>query len=218
MSIVKASPSSFSSTLLSQFDWLHHAFLTAAAQPPPGVFLLHQIHSATVHEAPGCHTATCGDALVTRQPGVQLGVKTADCLPILIADPVSRCAAAVHAGWRGTLTNIASAAVSRLQSLYGAQPASLHAAFGPSIGPCCFEVGPDVAPRFQSLFPERSDLHQQTHIDLCEANLRQLLAAGLLPAHIDSLPPCTFCGGSEFHSWRRDHHPSARMFSVIAIR
>ncbi|MBI5280573.1 MAG: peptidoglycan editing factor PgeF [Candidatus Solibacter usitatus] len=218
MSIVKASPDSFASTLLSQFDWLHHAFLTSAAQAPPGVLLLHQIHSSTVLEAPACTPASEGDALVTRQAGVQLGVKTADCLPILIADPVTRCAAAVHAGWRGTLSNIAAAAVSRLYSLYGALPAHLHAAFGPSIGPCCFEVGPDVAPLFHPLFPERSDLHQQTRIDLRQANLRQLLAAGLQTAHIDPLPPCTFCGGPDFHSWRRDRNPAARMFSVIALR
>ncbi len=157
------------------------------------------------------------DALATPNPGIRIAVKTADCVPILLADPVRRVVAAVHAGWRGTADGIAAASVTALIERYGCRPEDLLAALGPSIGPCCFEVGPDVAPRFAGLFPERDDLQQRTKIDLREANRRLLLHAGVIEPRIDSDSPCTCCGGPEFHSWRRDRSPGKRMFTVIEI-
>jgi polyphenol oxidase len=216
VSIVKTPEGLYRSTLLSELAWVSHAFGTAAAHPRPGYLLLHQIHSASVLEARDCAPGVDGDALVTREPGVAVAVKTADCVPLLIADPVTGAVAAVHAGWRGTLSNIAAAAVARLADLYGSRPADLIAALGPSIGLCCFEIGPEVAPEFRPLFPKRTDLDRQTKVDLREANRRQLVAAGLAPARIDDKPPCTYCGGPEFYSWRRDRQTGQRMFSVIA--
>lgn len=215
MSIVRAPQGYYLSTLLSGLEWAGHAFGTAIAAPAPGYKLLHQIHSATVLEARECGPGVEGDALITRECGVFVGVKTADCVPLLIADPVQRAVAAVHAGWRGTLSGIAAMAVARMGEAFGSRPEDLVAAIGPSIGVCCFEVGPEVAVEFGDIFPERCDLLQKTKLDLREANLRQLLAAGVPARQIDSDPPCTYCGGAEFYSWRRDRVAGQRMFAAI---
>lgn len=207
-----------SSLLLSQ-DWLTHAFGTAAYTPGTPYLVLRQVHSTRLVDASCWEPELEGDALACSTPGTAVAVKTADCVPILLADPVRRVVAAVHAGWRGTADRIAESAIGELVRRYGSQASDLLAALGPSIGPCCFEVGPDVAPLFQSIFPERSDLGQKTRIDLREANFRLLAGAGVLPSRIDrEAAPCTFCGGAEFHSWRRDRIPDLRMFSAIGLR
>jgi polyphenol oxidase len=168
------------------------------------------------------HVGRIGDAdgIASNRPGCLLGVRTADCVPILLADPHSRAVAAVHAGWRGTVSNVARAAVSVLRDAFRSNPDHLVAAVGPSIGKCCFEVGPEVAAEFTAIFAERTDLNRKTTVDLREANRRQLLAAGLRPEHIH-IPPatlCTRCDAVHFHSWRRDRENSGRMWSVIGIR
>lgn len=202
--------------LLSQ-TWLLHSFGTAAAQPQDGFLVLHQVHGTRLVDASEWHPHLSADALATAQPGVRIAVKTADCVPILFADPVRRVVAAVHAGWRGTASGIAERAVVDMTRRYGCTPADLMAVFGPSIGPCCFEVDPDAGQQFQSIFPERSDLDRRTAIDLREANHRFLIRAGLPMSNIESDAPCTCCGGAEFHSWRRDHIQGQRMFAAIEI-
>jgi hypothetical protein len=207
------------STLLEDEPWLDHAFGTAACEPPEGFVALVQIHSTCIHEASDWRPDLKGDALVASAAGSAVAVKTADCLPILLADPERRVVAAIHAGWRGTVAGIAGAAVRYLADRHRVRPSGLIAAFGPSIGPCCFEVGPDVAPLFQPIFPERQDLHGRTRADLREANARLLESAGVDRSLIDlEGAPCTCCRGSEFHSWRRDRTAGLRMFSVIALR
>jgi hypothetical protein len=198
-------------------SWLAHAFGTAQAAPLDGFLLLHQTHGTKLVDASDWHPGCSGDALATSSPDIRIAVKTADCVPILLADPVRRVVAAVHAGWRGTAAGIAMQSVTALEQRYACRPQDLLAAFGPSIGPCCFEVDPDAGLRFLSIFPERSDLHQRTTIDLREANRRFLIQAGLAPANIHTKAPCTCCGGAEFYSWRRDRVTGQRMFSVIAI-
>ena len=206
------------SPLLESQTWLSHAFGTAGAAPPDGYLLLHQIHGTRLIDAAEWHPRISADAIATADPAVRVAVKTADCVPILIADPVRRVVAAIHAGWRGTVDGIAGLSVEALANRHGSRPGDLLAAFGPSIGPCCFEVGPDVAPLFQRLFPDRHDLASPTRVDLREANRRILLAAGLSASNIAYHAPCTHCGGAEFHSWRRDRAPGKRMFAVIEIR
>ena len=154
-----------------------------------------------------------GDALIASQPGATVAVKTADCVPLLLVDERKRRVAAVHAGWRGTLAAIAQAAIRALE----AEPADVRAAIGPAIGPCCFEVGPEVAREFQAIFPERADLEARTTLDLVEANRRLLIAAGIAPERIDSANLCTRCE-EEFHSFRRDRERAGRMYSWIGIR
>jgi YfiH family protein len=153
-----------------------------------------------------------GDALVSHDTPV--GVKTADCLPILIADPVQKAFAAVHAGWRGTVERVAANAVSTMRELYGSHAADLILALGPGIRACCFEVGPEVAGEFRNLFPERKDLDQRVRVDLEEANMRILEEQGVARAQVDVSGLCTKCGDG-FHSYRRDRQESGRMLSYI---
>ena len=211
------------SPLLDAEQWLEHAFGTALARPEGTWLELKQVHSARVVTCDEWCEGLEADALVATRPGIGIGVKSADCLPILLADPEKRAVAAIHAGWRGCAAGVAIRAVEKMKALIGSQPESLLAAFGPSIRACCFEVGPDVAQQFSPWFPERNDLDRQTHIDLPEACRRQLASAGISADRIASLAPCTVCGGGladpgEFHSWRRDHQTGARMHSAIWIR
>jgi len=218
VSFVKSPQGHYISTLLAGLEGVDHAFGTAAVPPLPGYLTLHQVHSARILHASECSPAAEGDALFTSEQGVFVGVKTADCVPLLLYDPVRRVVAAVHSGWRGTVLNIASGAVARLGSSCGSKPVSLHAAIGPSIGGCCFEVGPEVGIQFRNIFPERSDLGNPTTVDLREAVRRQLVQAGVPAAQIDADAPCTFCGGTEFYSWRRDRIQGQRMFAVIGLK
>jgi YfiH family protein len=172
---------------------------------------MRQIHSnITVYaDRSGCLAE--GDALLSDSPGLFAGVKTADCLPILLVDERHRVVAAVHAGWRGTVTGVALSTLKAMAARWGTQPGDLHAAIGPGIGPCCFEVGPEVAIQFGEPF-------QRTRIDLEQANRRQLVEAGLAPDRIYTLGLCTFCRGDQFHSFRRDREKAGRMISVAGVK
>ena len=220
VSLFRSPQGPYLSTLLGEYPWLEHAFGTAVAPPPSDSLLLKQIHSDRVLEASAARRGgeVEGDALVTAEAGSAIAVKTADCVSILMVDPRNRAIAAVHAGWKGTLAAIAARALEKMAALYGTRAADVRAAFGPSIGPCCFEVGPEVAVLFQALFPERADLSRQTTLDLREANRRVLAAAGVPTAQIDAQPPCSCCAGPQFYSWRRDHLKGERMFSRICLK
>ena len=122
---------------------------------------LRQIHSDLIHRVDRADESNSkfseapkADALFTREPGVLLAVQTADCIPILLADPKQRAVAAIHSGWRGTLARIAAKTLGRMHMEFGTRPEDVIAALGPGIGRCCYEVGSDVAREFQSQFPE----------------------------------------------------------------
>jgi len=170
---------------------------------------LKQIHSdiSFTAENPGCVGE--GDALVTRVPGVVVSVRTADCFPILLADPQAQAVAAVHAGWRGTAAGVVRASLSRMHDEFGTEPENVYAAIGPGIGRCCYEVGADVALQF--------GLREAGKLDLAVENRNQLIAAGLQPERIEQVGGCTFCHPAQFFSWRRDHDPSGRMISFIRV-
>jgi YfiH family protein len=178
-----------------------------------------QVHSARCLFAGGW-TGCLGEAdgLITDRPGAYLSIRTADCIPILLADERLRVVAALHAGWRGTVQAIAAAAVETLRHGFGSRPEDLIAAIGPGICANCYEAGPEVAAQFGRWFPERADLNSRTQVDIGEANRRQLIAAGLVTARVFAGAPCTFCHAGEFHSWRRDHVRTGRLVSAIAIR
>jgi polyphenol oxidase len=205
------------SDLLKQLPWLRHGFGTRLSAHWPGEYTqLKQIHSDIVFlvdRASGCLGE--GDALVTATKAQIIGVRTADCVPILFADADKRVVAAAHAGWRGTVAQIASRTVERMQQEFGSDPRSVYAAVGPSIGPCCFKVGSEVARQFAPYFP---DAARATHIDLKETNARQLLELGLHPGHIDVSSSCTMCEAERFHSFRRDKQMAGRMISAIGIQ
>lgn len=183
---------------------------------------LHQVHGPDVHALAARPSETLyGDAVITRTPGLAISVFTADCTPILLFDPESKAVGAVHAGWRGTVAHVATAAVERMQREYGARPAAIRAAIGPAIGPCCFEVGHEVAeaarenawPGWEAAVVERQP---RPHFDLFGANESQLVAAGLRPEHIFNSRLCTACHPELFYSWRRDQGQTGRLQAVIA--
>jgi YfiH family protein len=200
---------------LERLAWLEHGFGTRhtpenALAPAFTLATLHQIHSDICVAARGrIGLLGDGDALVENTPGHLVAVKTADCIPILLVDEERRAVAAVHAGWRGTVRRILRRAVHTMQEEFGTEPVSLHAAIGPGIGKCCYEVGAEVAVHFGET--------GQCHIDLAEANRRQLLEMGVPDSRIYSVRICTKCG-DEFHSYRRDKEKSGRMLSFAAVR
>ncbi len=140
-----------------------------------------------------------GDALITDQPGVALGIRVADCVPIYLLDRIHRCAALVHAGREGTRLQIARNTVGALKEVYGATPQSLHAFIGPSAGPCCYEVDADTV----AACADSGMTTAERMIDLWTSNRNQLIAAGVPAANIDAAGVCTICTRA-FHSYRRD--------------
>jgi polyphenol oxidase len=147
------------------------------------------------------------DGLVCDRPGPVLGAFAADCIPLLFADPIARVIGSAHAGWRGTVGGVASNVVARMVEL-GAHPEHIRVALGPSIGPCCFEVGPEVVAQFRDAFGDLQGMVVQgplkEHIDLRVAMRTQLEKCGVHSEHIDDAPPCTRCEHERFYSYRRD--------------
>lgn len=214
--LIKGPDHVYRSTLLSKLPWLRHGFGSRHSEGWLGDYTnLKQIHSDIAVVADGHRGAiTQGDALIVSEPGNPIGVRTADCLPILVVDPVHRVAAIIHAGWRGTAANVAGKTVARMITDFDSKPEDLLVAIGPGIGLCCFEVGPEVSIEFQSIFPEKTDLR---HIDLADANRRHLEAAGISAQNMDISGLCTMCGADEFHSFRRDRDLSGRLVSGALI-
>ena len=160
--------------------------------------------------------ATEADVVVSAVPGTVVGVYTADCVPILLADHEGRVAAA-HAGWRGTVAGVANAAVEALVSI-GARRERVRAALGPSICAHCFEVGDEVAAAFDALAPSSVIRVEgkKPHVDLWEANRLVLAAAGVPDSAIDAAPPCTMCEADRFFSFRRDGAGIGQQLSFVA--
>jgi hypothetical protein len=167
------------------------------------------------------------DYLVCARVAHVCAVITADCVPVLLWEPQARCVAAVHSGWRGTLADVVGVAVTDLQTRYGAESARMRVAVGPHIGPCCFEVGEDVAQRFESVFGRGAagpaglvHRHSSTrpHVDLAAAIGSQLAARSIQSENIEWLNPCTYCDGERFYSYRRDGIPVGQHMSFIGLR
>jgi hypothetical protein len=211
----------YRSPALARIPWLEHGFGTRRPETwssDPALVTLNQIHSDICVYAEGrAGTIGEGDALYTGRPGLLLAVRTADCLPILIADEAREAVAVVHAGWRGASSRIAAKAVAAMRARLASRPEDLLVAIGPGIGVCCYEVGPEVASLFRDLFPERGDLAGGSRIDLAEANRRILMEAGVPAGRIHTAGLCTACTPAEFHSWRRDGEKAGRMLSAIRI-
>ncbi|HEX2571625.1 MAG TPA: peptidoglycan editing factor PgeF [Polyangia bacterium] len=182
------------------------------------LYLARQVHGAACilvdDRTPAELREVEADALVATTPGAAVGVLTADCVPILFSDGEGRVAAA-HAGWRGTVAGVAAAALARLVAS-GARRERIRAALGPSIGPCCFEVGEEVAVEFEPLAPA-SILRGpgKPHVDLRRANRDLLVAAGLAPEQIHAAAPCTHCERERFYSYRRDGRGIGQMLSFV---
>jgi polyphenol oxidase len=212
--VIRDSRNIYISELLLGLPWLRHGFGTRHQEDWPGVYTrLKQIHSCIVVDAQDRRGVLGpGDAMVTSARHNWIGVRTADCVPVLLADRRKQVVAAVHAGWRGTVANVAGNTVETMQNLHGSNPADIVAAIGPSIGVCCFEVGPEIVSEFERQLPGVST---GRHVDLVEANRRQLLASGITA--IDMAGLCTKCLAEEFHSYRRENGVEGRMVSAIRV-
>lgn len=191
-----------------------------------------------------------GDGAMTDVAGVMLGVQVADCVPVLVADVRRRAVAAFHAGWRGTLARIVERGIGRMRLRYGSLPDDMVAVVGPSIGACCYSVGEDVRFEFASQFayapklfsevydsdpvrdrypllfltaraPGHSNIGPQIHLDLWEANRRQLLDAGVMAKRITVLGECTACArvGAQlkYFSHRGESGFAGRMMGVVGV-
>ena len=160
------------------------------------------------------------DALLSAETGTAVAVRTADCLPILLADPACGIIAAVHAGWRGTVANVAASAIEAMVQR-GSQPRNMLASLGPCIGPCCFSIDPDTAAKLAAC-TDRAAAHVQCGTGTCTADLaainrEQLLAAGLADERIERLSTCTACHPETFYSHRRDQGITGRHLAVVAL-
>jgi polyphenol oxidase len=212
---------------LDAFPWLLHGFGTRNSDIPgqfASLATLKQIHSNTCLPAGGrAGLIGEGDALLEDAAGAVVAVRTADCIPILLIDERRRAVAAVHAGWRGTAAGIAQRALEAMRERFGTDAGDLHAAIGPGIGECCFEVGPEVAAVFESPVARTHGLRsvagdERVHIDLAAENRRQLLEAGVTGERIYTSNLCTKCLSGDFHSFRRDREAAGRLFSFAGIR
>jgi purine-nucleoside/S-methyl-5'-thioadenosine phosphorylase / adenosine deaminase len=183
---------------------------------------LNQIHSSVVFvikdgfkEEP----EQKGDAIVTSLRGIGIGVFTADCVPLLLIDKSVSAVAVVHAGWRGTLSQITKATLLEMEKNFGTEPSTVSAVVGPSIGMCCYEVGKDVAALFKDKFANWDTYLFRKNdskyvLDLKEANRTALVKEGV--ENIEVIKICTKCS-NEFHSYRRDGKRVGNQLSFIGL-
>jgi polyphenol oxidase len=188
-----------------------------------------------------------GDGLMTAEPGILLAIQTADCIPVLVADVKKKVVAAFHAGWRGTVRRIVENGVGKMRAAFGCQPENLVAAIGPGIAACCYAVGDEVRSEFASQFryadalfhevansdpvktkypmlflnqraPGHGSVGPALHLDLMEANRRQLLDAGLGARAIAVVGDCTQCQNNRYFSYRAEQGFTGRLLSAIGVR
>ena len=207
-----------------------------------------QIHSAIIRlvDAVPAHVSA-GDGMLTDTPKLLLAIKTADCVPVLVADVSRRVVGAFHAGWRGTVARVVEKGVGEMRHQFGSKPSNLRAAIGPCVRKCCYSVGAEVRAEFESQFayahelfeevfdanaihikypmlflnqraPGHGDLGPETHLDLVAANQRQLEAAGVRQEHVSIVDGCTACDTARFFSHRAEFGKTGRMMAVIGIR
>ncbi len=208
---------------------------------------LSQIHSPVIHRVRrGERIPPKGDGLITNARSLVLAVKVADCVPVVLADRRRKAVGIFHAGWRGTAARIVQKGVGEMRRHFGCDPADLIAAIGPAIGRCCYEIGDEVECEFESQFAYWRELFEDVfdswslhtkypllflnqrapghgepalsrHLDLMEANCRQLLDAGLKPENIDRLDRCTSCLTELFFSYRKER-VTGRMMAAVGMR
>ncbi len=193
----------------------YRRFCAALGVELDGLVLSKQVHQDTVRHVtaadagkgllrPSDYTA---DALVTDEPGLSLMVFSADCIILLLYDPVSRSIGAVHAGWRGTALDLPAKAVGEMVRLFGARPEDIRVAIGAGIGPCCFETHDDVPDAMRAAFDGGVEAYIRPRgpkwtVDLKGVNAWRLQEAGVLPEHIDICPTCTACHTDLYWSHR----------------
>ena len=215
-----------------QYNWLKHGFTTRLigdfselpcnqdiakvfGADTSGIAILRQVHSSRylVEELPWSGERPEGDAVLTNRRSVLVGVRTADCLPVLLLDPATRAVAAVHAGWRGVVSGVLPRAIDGMKKVYGSNPKNLEVAIGPGINACCFEVGEEVAANFLPKFVIRD--HLKPHVDLVAVLQEQLNQAGI--GKVMACGECTHCDTRKYHSHRAEKGKAGRMLAAIGV-
>jgi YfiH family protein len=218
--------------VLASVEENRRRLLRAAGVAGP-LYVARQVHGTDVARVRAGDDASAiagveADALITGDPGVALGVFVADCIPAVLVDPRTGAIAAAHAGWRGTVAGVLPAVVRALATEFGARPADLRVVLGPAIGPCCFEVGPEVAREFETVLSGAADAADvvmpsprgaagKWHVDLKAANRLLLARAGVGPDAIDAMADCTCHDGARFYSYRRDRE-TGQLMGIVARR
>jgi purine-nucleoside/S-methyl-5'-thioadenosine phosphorylase / adenosine deaminase len=209
---------------------------------------LRQIHSDLVHHVDRApDQLLAGDGLITNTPGLLLGIQTADCLPVILADRKNRAIGVFHAGWRGTVKRIVEKGIGEMRRYFGTDPRNLIAAIGPGIQGCCYQVGEEVRQKFETQFayaaelfrevkesdpvrekypllfltaraPGHSELPVNLYLDLVEANRRQLIDTGVATRNIETSSPCTACHVDLLFSHRTEKGVTGRMMAVAGVR
>jgi YfiH family protein len=200
---------------------------------PASLVFVDQVHGAhvlRVHDSASSSSASssddmkpCADAMITDEPGLCLCIMVADCVPILLYDPRKRAIGAAHAGWRGTVADIAGRTVRAMEEAFGSEPFDMLAAIGPSIGPEDFEVGPEVCKAFQGAYPDhwpeliRAGEGDRSRIDLWRANALQLETAGIASERIEIAGISTLSQSDDFFSYRAEGGRTGRFTAGIFV-
>lgn len=160
------------------------------------------------------------DALITVEKELCLIVTLADCTPVLLYDPVQEVVGAVHAGWKGTIGLIAAETVQAMRQNYGSKPSDIRAGIGVSIGPCCYEVGEELAAQFVQEFGEEVVVRKagKPYLDLWKSNRIALLRAGVLPQHIETAGICSACNTADYFSHRKEKGLTGRFCAGIWLK
>lgn len=220
----------------------------ANKREPWPLVALRQIHSDLIHVVRSAEPSRLtGDGVITNVPGVALAIMTADCLPVLLVDRKNKAVGAFHAGWRGTVQRIAEKGLGIMRHEFGTRPEDVLAAIGPGIQACCYEVGEELREQFHSQFAYAGELFHEVkhsdivrekypllfmnmrapghgdqciklHLDLREANRRQLIEAGVPKKQITASENCTACDTRRFFSHRAEKGRTGRMMAVLGIK
>ncbi len=228
--------------------WLLHTLGAGTRKVSWPLITNRQIHSDIIHilRTPPVESLT-GDGLITNVAGIAIAVLTADCLPVVLVDRRNRVVGAFHAGWRGTVKRIVEKGVGAMRHEFGSRVQDIYGAIGPGIQKCCYAVGEELRTQFESQFvyagklfhevqesdpvhekypllflnaraPGHGDLCARLHLDLSEANRRQLVAAGVPEKQITVSGECTACNTRKFFSHRAEQGRTGRMMAVVGIK
>jgi polyphenol oxidase len=227
--------------------FLSAAGATIKNRPWP-LITLRQVHSDVIHVVRSSRPARLvGDGLITNLPGVALGILVADCFPVLLVDSRNKAVGAFHCGWRPTVKRMVEKGLGVMRREFGSRPQDIYAAIGPGIQSCCYEVGEELREQFESQFTYWSELFHtvqdsdpvrekypllfmnarapghgdpciKLHLDLREANRRQLLSLGVPKKNIAALANCTACDTRRFFSHRAEKSVTGRMMALVGIK
>lgn len=207
------------SQLLSELPGIEHFSSTKAThEAEKEVWMPRQVHGTQIVTPQP--TMPEADAVITSQPGQWIGVRTADCVPVLLYDPQRKVVAAIHAGWRGTVKHIVRLTIEKMIAEFECQPDGMYAMIGPSISPEAFEVGDEVVQAFREA--DRSECiiahpYGKAHIDLWQSNVMDMMEAGLALDHIDCTPICTYQNTDALYSARREGIDTGRIVTAIRL-